>query len=348
MRTVLSVGLILAMLFLVYDAASDRYYIRDRSNKRFGFGISRISYPEKAIDFIQGNNIQGNMFNNPATGHYFTWRCFPERMVFLDGRFDFPDRFLSHYYVPELWPKISEKYKIDYVLLGHGRSPNIAGLTRMLYFNKDWALVYYDEMAVVFVRDIPKNRMIIERFQVGFGTAEAEKTLPAAPRKNLFGQLDLPMAQFQLGNLYATFDLNRRAINKYKECIEIYPDFWETRNNLGDMFRRLGRLKEALEEYGRVVAIEPDFVAGYVRLGDVYAALRMLPQAIEAYRKAINRGVKQAAVHRGLGLAYMQTKNYKEAVLQFDASLRLNPGDRMARQMLAYCRRMGSEDNRDQ
>jgi hypothetical protein len=163
-RVVLSSGLILVMAFFIYDATSDRYYIRDRSNKRFGFGISKISYPEKAIDFIQKKNICGNIFNDPAIGHYFTWRCFPERTVFLDGRFDFPDRFLSHYYLPELWPKISERYLIDYALLGHGRAPDLVGLIRMLYLNKDWVLVYYDEIAAVFVRDLPKNRETIEKF----------------------------------------------------------------------------------------------------------------------------------------------------------------------------------------
>ena len=72
----------------------------------------RLPFEWKKESIVQENNITGNIFNNPAIGHYFTWRCFPERKVFLDGRFNFPERFLSHYYVPELWSKISEKYQI--------------------------------------------------------------------------------------------------------------------------------------------------------------------------------------------------------------------------------------------
>lgn len=346
-RAVLSVGLALVMALFIYEAASDRYYIRDRSNKRFGSGISRISYPEKAINFIQKNNIRGNIFNDPAIGHYFTWRCFPERMVFLDGRFDFPDRFLSHYYVPELWPKISEKYHIDYVLLGHGRSPNLAGLTRMLYLDQDWVLVYYDEMAVVFVRDIEENQEIIQKFQVRFDTTEDE-TVPGIPRKNLFGQTDLPVARFQLGNLYAALGLHKRAIKKYEACVEIFPDFWEARSNLGDMYRRVGRLKESLEQYGMAVETKPNFAAGYVRIGDVYAGMGMLPQAIQSYKKAVTIRPKLTAAHHGLAFAYMQRKNHKEAARQFEATLKLNPQNVMARPMLDYCRRMNAENKSDQ
>ena len=346
-QAVLSVGLVLVMAIFIYDAASDRYYIRDRSNTRFGLGVSNISYPQKAIDFIQENNITGNIFNNPAIGHYFTWRCFPERMVFLDGRFNFPERFLSHYYVPELWPKISEKYQINYVLLGHGRSPNIAPLTKMLYFNKDWVLIYYDEMAVVFIKDLPENQSIIKQFRVVFGSSD-DHTKVEPPHKNLFGVVGLPVAQFQLGNLYATLGSHAMAIKKYEKCVEIFPEFWEVHSNLGDIYRRLGRTEEASEEYRLAVTIKPDFAAGYVRLGDAYAAMRRIPHAIQAYKKALKRKPKLAAAHNGLGLACMQIKKYKEAEQHFETMLRLNPYDTMARQMLAYCRRMNPEKKPEQ
>lgn len=341
-RAVLSMGLILVMGFSIYDVASDRYYIRDRSNKRFGFGISKISYPEKAIDFIQKKNICGNIFNDPAIGHYFTWRCFPERTVFLDGRFDFPDRFLSHYYLPELWPKISERYLIDYALLGHGRAPDLVGLIRMLYLNKDWVLVYYDEIAAVFVRDLPKNREIIEKFRVRFDTTEDEAA-HGMPRKNLFGVTDLPVARFQLANLYATLGLNQRAIKMYEECVEIFPGFWEARSNLGDLYRRAGRPKESLQQYKMAVEEKPGFAAGYARLGETCAAMGMFPQAVLAYKKALKRNPELAAANHGLAFAYIQMKDYKEAARQFKAILRLNPNDRMASRMLAHSLRMAPE-----
>lgn len=268
-------------------------------------------------------------------------------MVFLDGRFDFPDRFLSHYYVPELWPKISKKYDINYALLGHGRSPNLAGLIRMLYLSKGWVLIYYDEMAVVFIRDVRENRELIEKFQVRFDTIEDE-TVPRIPCKNLFGQTDLPVAQFQLANLYATLGLHERAIKNYEKCVDIFPDFWEARINLGDMYRGLGRVKEALEQYRIAVETKPDFAAGYVRLGRVYADMRMFPQAIQAYKKAIKRSPGLAAAHNGLGFVYMQMKNYKEAAQQFEAVLKLNPHDPMARRMLTFCRRMNSGNKSNQ
>jgi len=344
-RAILSAGLIVAMILFIYDAVSDRYYIRDRSIKRFGFGIARFSYPEKAIDFIQENNIQGNMFNEPAIGHYITWRCFPKRRVFLDGRFDFPERFLSHYYVPELWQKISERYNINYVLLGHGRFPDLAGLVRMLYFHKEWALIYYDEMSVVFIRNVPANQPIIEKYKVAFEEVE-DHAKTEAPRKNLFGALDLPVAQFQLGNLYATLGLHDMAIKKYKECIEIAPKFWEAHSNLGGMYQRGGRVGEALREYKTAVEIEPDFAAGYVRLGDLYAARGNMREAIVAYKQATDIEPGHVTAHRNLALLYVRMKDYKKGVTELEAVLEINPGDQIAHQMLTYCRSAESEELR--
>lgn len=310
-RAVLSVGLVLVMILFIYDAASDRYYIRDRSNARFGLGVSNISYPKKAIDFIQENSITGNIFNNPATGHYFTWRCFPERMVFLDGRFDFPDRFLSHYYVPELWPRISEKYQINYVLLSHGRSPNIAPLTRMLYFNKDWVLIYYDEIAVVFVKNARENQEIIEKFQVRFDATQ-DQDAAGTPRKNLFGVTDLPVAQFQLANLYATLGLNKLAIKKYEECTDIFPNFWEAQSNLGNMYQKDGRVEDALKQYRMAVKTKPGLVTA----------------------------------HRNLALLYVWMEDYKKGITELETVLKINPGDQMARRMLTYCQRAESKEQR--
>ena len=338
-RSVFSAALVAAMAFLIYDAVSDRYYIRDRSNARFGFGISKISYPEKAIDFIQENNLQGNIFNEPATGHYFTWRCYPDRKVFLDGRFDLPERFLSHYYVPELWPRISEKYNINYVLLGHGRSSDLAGLVRMLFSDKGWALIYYDEMAVVFIRDMPENRQIIEEFQVSFHTINAE----TAPRKNLFGQRDIPVARFQLGNFFVSLGLRDQALKMYEECVEIFPDFWEAHSNLADMYRGANRMEDALTHYRKAVEIKPNFAAGHVRLGDVYASRREVKQAIAAYKKAIAIQPGMVMAHKKLALLYFRIKDYKKAITTFEAVLNLDPTDQMARQMLAYSRQVSGK-----
>jgi hypothetical protein len=131
----------------------------------FGVGIRTIytittndqaqkeTFPVSAVDFLVEREISGNMYNLYHWGGYLIWRLYPERMVFIDGRADvygdaFIEEYLRVYQLRESWQQPLEIYDISVVLVDKGSS-----LSTVLSERADWARLYSDDKAVIFVRE---------------------------------------------------------------------------------------------------------------------------------------------------------------------------------------------------
>jgi len=323
--------LILVMTVSIYHVVTNRYYIRDRNNKRFSLGISQITYPIKAVDFIIENRIPGNIFNDTLVGDYFIWRCYPERKAFLDGRMDFGEKFLFHHDQPMFWERIVDTYHINYALLGHGWSPNLKPLIRMLYTRNDWILVYFDDIAAVFVKDDLRNQDIIRRFHTDF---RGQRGLHPPETK-----YHLPVSHLHMGDFYRTIGINDRAEIEYRRCIEIYPKYLEAHLNLGDIYEEKGLLDKAMSEYRKALSIKPDFAEGYSRLANIYTQKGLFNEAIAYYKRALKIKPRLLATHNNLGLIYIHLKRYREAMGEFEAILKVDPENEMARKLVNICRK---------
>ena len=170
LKPLLGVALIVIVIIYISAVISNRYYTPEFPTKVFGFGIAKL-YPEKAIDFIKISNIQGNMLNNTEIGGYFSWKCYPDKKVFIDGRWEIYGRdFLLSYNEwidsPTLWSKYLDKYNINYILLTN-KSPEGEVLLSRLCESTNWSLVYIDNIAFVFVRNVEENKNIIEKYNIG-------------------------------------------------------------------------------------------------------------------------------------------------------------------------------------
>jgi hypothetical protein len=81
---------------VAFAAATDRIYRFDAISRRTGFGVSDLVYPIAAAEFIERNDLPGNLFNDYSIGTYLNWRLFPARKTFIDGHTYTPDR-LAYY-----------------------------------------------------------------------------------------------------------------------------------------------------------------------------------------------------------------------------------------------------------
>ena len=86
----------------------------------------------------------------------------------------------------------------------------------------------------------------------------------------------------------------------YRRAIELWPEFPEAHNNLGDVYERQGRFKEAIAEYKEATRLDPDAACPCFGLGDVY----------------------------------YKTGRYKEAMAWYKKGLRLDPNDRFTQKRL--------------
>lgn len=133
-------------------------------NKEIQFCIKKGSYPVGAVSFIKENKLPGPMFNRLLWGAYLIYELYPEYKVAFDGRTQvYGDELLREYckvhFLGSDWRKILEKYKVNFIIWKR-RSP----LTQVLTKNKDWRLIYKDKLAVIFIKNAPANKEIIERF----------------------------------------------------------------------------------------------------------------------------------------------------------------------------------------
>ena len=78
---------LLAALALLrsFDLVTNRHYVRVVDESTFGAGLGWW-FPERAAEFIERENLPGEIFNTYDEGSYLTWKLGPERRDYIDGR----------------------------------------------------------------------------------------------------------------------------------------------------------------------------------------------------------------------------------------------------------------------
>jgi len=123
--------------------------------------------PTAAIDFLRTNPVQGNMFNNDEIGDYVIYWLYPRYKVFMDGRSDmYGEPILKEYlkvaHIESGWKDVLAKYDINYIFFYTD-----SVLVRHLLTDAGWRGVYSDNVASIFLRNIPENAEAIARYSSG-------------------------------------------------------------------------------------------------------------------------------------------------------------------------------------
>jgi hypothetical protein len=119
--------------------------------------------PTAAIDFLQANPLQGNMFNNDEIGDYVIYSLYPRHKVFMDGRSDmYGEPILKEYFkvahIEPGWKDVLAKYDINYIFFYTD-----SVLARHLLTDAGWRQIYADNVARIFLRNTPENAETIAR-----------------------------------------------------------------------------------------------------------------------------------------------------------------------------------------
>ncbi len=153
-------------------------------NPRFasGLDVDERRLPVAAVDFLEASKPPGQLLNAHAFGGYAIWRLYPDTRVFIDGRDDIfaglRARLSRAVVDSRLWTELLDEYGIGYTLLEYldrleevripdpdGGPPRTA--LRPYAVNHfppgEWALVYFDDVAMVHLRRTPEAAHLIER-----------------------------------------------------------------------------------------------------------------------------------------------------------------------------------------
>ncbi len=149
-----SIVMIAWMVFYTSCAIQKKWAFR-KTYQEFGFGFRYDMVPEKALRFMDKNGIYGRVLNHFSWGQYITWRDFPKRQASIDGRGSVGEElFILHtvgirYHQPVYLPRLYEMYGFESILI---KVPHWTEDRRKFNLSNDWAIVYWDELAMLFLK----------------------------------------------------------------------------------------------------------------------------------------------------------------------------------------------------
>ena len=128
------------------------------------YRFSEKKFPVAAVEFLKNQPIAGNMFNNDEFGDYLIFSAWPGYRVFMDGRSDmYGEKYGRPYFrvaqAQPGWKDVFEKYDITWVLFDT-ESPLAAALLEQ----RDWQIIYSDDVASIFVKDVPEHRLLLAKY----------------------------------------------------------------------------------------------------------------------------------------------------------------------------------------
>lgn len=154
-------GAVIIAVFLTAARVSD-------INGKYAFGLGDAHKARYAVDFIKLKGIKGPVFNDYDFGGYLIWKLYPSNKVFIDGRLvEYGAGFVEqsfYFWKPKVWNKLEKEYGFTAAIV-----PQESYYTcRNLDDRKDWFLVYWDDGALVYVKDVPANKKLIKDFGYKF------------------------------------------------------------------------------------------------------------------------------------------------------------------------------------
>ena len=121
------------------------------------------------------------------------------------------------------------------------------------------------------------------------------------------------------------------AVQLYKESIDLYPTA-EAYTFLGWTYSFQGKLDAAIEECHHAIQIDPDFGNPYNDIGSYLVELGKPDEAIPWLKKAktAKRYEARCFPYFNLGRIYEAKGKWREAVKEYQQSLKQNPGYTLA------------------
>ncbi|MFL2830114.1 MAG: tetratricopeptide repeat protein [Candidatus Puniceispirillales bacterium] len=134
-----------------------------------------------------------------------------------------------------------------------------------------------------------------------------------------------PIIWNMIGVSRAQIGMLNEAIEAYKKCISLKPDFSDAHFNIGIALINYGKSNEAIEAFNKAISYNPNHAEAYNNLGSVHLYQDALDEAINAYKKAILLKPNYAEAYDNMGVALKNQGNIKEAIKSHKKSILLKP-----------------------
>lgn len=144
------------------------------------FGFSDRFYPVQALAFIERQGLAAApLYNDVRFGGFLIRHAYPQRRAFLDDRNEIHEPLLAEIHAilgssdPRAWQAMLDRYGVEVALLRYnppftvlrpdGRTVGRRGFSALWFPDERWALVYWDDIAMVLVDRATTDPNLVER-----------------------------------------------------------------------------------------------------------------------------------------------------------------------------------------
>ncbi|MGH7313113.1 MAG: tetratricopeptide repeat protein [Candidatus Rokuibacteriota bacterium] len=279
-----------------------------------GFGANDLFLPERALRYLDDAGIEGPVFNTFHWGGYLAWRDFPKRVPIIDGRAYVDPALLWQIQFARqnggLLEQLHARYGFDAAVLAY---PARDRAEPDAFAPPHWALVYWDDVALVYVRRSPRLAALIERdeYRVVDPTRGVDGLLPrlAGGAATVEAEIRRSLSQSpsSMGHMLLGFvKLQARA---YDEAIEEfgrvrgYSSIVDAAQGVAMAHWQKGDVVTAVDHYQRLVSAYPTPIMLY-NLGLALTHIGKYGEAVPHLERARQRDPRFAAVYPLLMQAY--------------------------------------------
>ena len=314
-RSLAVAGLLFGLAVLLF-ALNAPYFGWLGVQQRLGFGVDTDVHPVAADRYIEQNRIRGPMFHEWWYSGFVVWRHYPERSSFMDWIEAYGPEIVSEYKeIAQAGPRataLMDRWKINYFFLQSpdpaSRPPSGRDIYTLLSESPDWGLVYWDGIAVIYLRRDAENAPLLRRFEYHYLN---------------------PVDPLSPANLRHPQEVAREL----ERAIATNPVSSLLRAQAGRIYLQLGMPDRAVKEFREAIRLDPDSSAAYTGLGLVSLRGGDLPDARDLFATAARLAPEDPWPHRGLAQVAQAGNDWREAAREWARVVRLSPAtvrDRVA------------------
>jgi hypothetical protein len=191
-------------------------------------GIDDIRFPVRAVGRLQTAGLPGNIYNVDQFGGYLEWVFYPQRRVLTDGRNELFRDFIAEDFRARqdsrVWHSLLAQYHLDLAVDEYQRNKvevidAASGERRTLpaslvrYRRRHWALITFDDAAMVFARRAAFPPEIIERLEYRYLVPDDPSIRFASDAIRMAARAEVARAQREIGDLNVVRELDRGTRN---------------------------------------------------------------------------------------------------------------------------------------
>ncbi len=243
---------------------------------RHGLGI--VSSSNQAAEFFKQEHLTGPIFNNYGIGGYLIFHLSPREKLFIDNRGEaaFPAHFVSQTYKlmqwkDSIWHIMDGQYHFNVIFCSPERSYWAERFLENRLADPEWALVFFDQGARIFVRRNAGNADTIRRYEIHVLSKQAQEVYARAMAEARQGQWP-------------------QALSDFNQTLDIDPHYADAYSNRGFIYGSQGQLAQALADFNKAIALNPHFGDAYNNRAFAYFQLKEYQKAWEDVQTARTLG----------------------------------------------------------